>query len=106
MYTAGSIGIPAVIMREIPLEERFSLVRDALAKHIHGEVTDERDIKQGFTVGKEYFMEGSARVVRIRMYLVGGWVLFAIVEGAGKEVVKSKAAEEFYASFRLADPKK
>ncbi len=105
-YTAASVGIPAVVMREVPPDQRFTIVRDAIAAQVHGEVVEERDIKQASVAGKEYYLEGSSQVTRMRIYLIGGWVLYALVEGKTKEEVKSKEADKFYASFQLTDPKK
>jgi hypothetical protein len=56
-FHGSSIGIPAVVMREIPANQRFDLFRDALVKSRKGKVVEEKDIKQDPVVGKEYQIE-------------------------------------------------
>jgi hypothetical protein len=101
MFTAGSIGIPATLARQIPAETRLEIIRDMLAQEMPGKVTDEKDIKQGTRIGKDYLIEGPGGAARVRTYLHGGWVLYALVQGKNKARVNFTDAEWFFDAFRL-----
>lgn len=106
VYSGGSIGIPAVAMRDIPADKRFDVIRDALAKAMGGKVAEERDIQQEAVPGKEYLIAlPKGRVARVQVYTVAGWVIEGVVEGT-KEQVTSKAAEDFLATLKLTDKAK
>jgi hypothetical protein len=96
-YTAGSIGIPAKVIAGIPAGERFDRLRDAIVKSMGGKVVDEKDLKQGMISGKDYQIEGK-KMARMQMYMQGGFVFLAIVEGT-KEEITSKTADAFFKSF-------
>src|SRR5207247_1076350 len=74
----ASVGIPAVIMREIPADERFDILRDALMKQFTGKVVEEKDIKEDVVVGKEYQIELEKGAARMQLYTVTGFVVYAI----------------------------
>ncbi|HKI31456.1 MAG TPA: hypothetical protein VKA46_06285 [Gemmataceae bacterium] len=105
-FTAASMGIPAVVIREIPEEKRYEVVRDAIVKQLTGKVSDEKAIKQDSVPGKEYLIEGEKHVARMQLYIVRGWVMYAIVEGATKEKVTSKEADAFFEGFKMTDKAK
>ncbi len=104
-FSASSIGVPAVVMREIPADERFNVFRDAIAKQLGGKVIAEEAIEQKGIAGKDYRIQGERSMARMRMYLIGGFVLFAVVEGKNADAVDSNVADVFYASFQLLDTK-
>jgi hypothetical protein len=105
-FLGASIGIPAVVMRDIPADKRFDILRDAIAQVLKGKVTDEKDITQDPVPGKEYQIELPKGVARMQVYTIAGWVIYAVVEGKGKEQVNSKEADDFYASLKLSDKAK
>jgi hypothetical protein len=105
IYTAASVGIPAVVIRQIPEGERFDTLRDVIVKQLKGKVGEEKDLKQGNVAGKEYDIEGGQGAVRMQLFLKGGWVMYAIVDGKNKESVMGKEADAFFASFKLIEKK-
>jgi len=104
-YIAASIGVPAVVMRQIPMEERFPVFRDMLVKEMRGMVTGEKDIEQGGVAGKEYQIKGGRGAVRMQLYLNGGWVMYALVDGRTRAIVTSTKADAFFSSFKMLDKK-
>ncbi len=105
-FLGASIGIPAVVMREIPADKRFDVLRDALVKVLKGKIADEKDVTQDPVPGKEYQIDLPGGAARMQVYTVAGWVIYAIVEGKTKEQVNSKEADDFYASLKLTDKAK
>ncbi len=105
-FTGASIGIPAVVMRELPADQRFDVLRDGLVKSMKGKVAEEKDIKQDPVTGKEYQIELPKGAARMQLYTVAGWVVFAIVEGKSKEAVTNKQADDFFDTLKLTDKAK
>jgi hypothetical protein len=105
-YIGASIGIPAVVMRDLPADKRFDVLKDALVKPMNGKVTDEKDITQDTVPGKEYQIETSKGNARLQLYTIAGFVVYAVVEGKTKEQVNSKDADAFYKSLKLTDKAK
>ncbi len=101
-FTAGSIAMPAEVIRQIPPEKRFQVISEALIKPLKGKLLEGKEVKQGPVPGKDYPFECPAGRARMQVYLSGNWVLYAIVEGKSKEEVNSKEAEAFFASFKLS----
>jgi hypothetical protein len=102
-FAAASLGVPANIMSQIPVELRFETFRDVFAKQLNGQLVDEKDLKQGNIAGKEYTIQKQAGLFRMQMYLVGGFVLYAIVDANVADAATNPQAEAFFASFRLSD---
>ena len=105
-YHGASVGIPAVVMRELPAEQRFDVLRDAIGRQAGDKITEEKDIKQDFVPGKEYLFQRRNGAARMQLFTVAGWVIFAIVEGKTQEQVTSKKADEFFNSLKLTDKAK
>jgi hypothetical protein len=105
IYIAASIGIPAVVMRQIPKDERFETFRDIIVKEVKGKVTEEKDLKLANVAGMEYQIQGGRGVVRVRLYLKGGWVMYALVDGKTEDIVTSTDADAFLSSFKMLDKK-
>jgi hypothetical protein len=105
IYVAASIGIPAVVMRQIPKGERFDTFRDIIVKEVKGKLTAEKNLQQGDVAGKEYQIEGGRGAVRVQLYLKGGWVMYALVDGKTKDIVTSSEADAFFRTFKLLDKK-
>jgi hypothetical protein len=99
-FTGASIGIPAVVMREIPADKRFDILRDALAKALKGKVTAEKDIQQDAVPGKEYQFDLAKGAARLQIYTIAGFVVYGVVEGS-KEQIRSKEADAFFGSLKL-----
>lgn len=105
-YRGASIGIPAVVIRELPADSRFDTLRDVLVKAMKGKVVKESDIKKGDIPGKEYQVELKGGVARINLYTVAGFVMYATAEGKTKEVVNSKEADAFFESMKFSETAK
>jgi hypothetical protein len=105
-FVGASVGIPAVVMREIPADKRFDILRDALVKDLDGKVKEEKDVKQGDIPGKEYQIELRKGAARLQVYTVAGWVVFAVVEGKTKDAVTSKQADAFFESLKFTEKAK
>jgi hypothetical protein len=103
---AASVGIPAVVIKEIPEEKRFEVVRDSIVKQLNGKVAKESDIKQEQVQGKEYQIEGEKSKARMQLYVIRGWVMFAVVEGESTEKVNSREAQAFFSAFKLSEKAK
>lgn len=99
-FSAASIGIPAKVIVGIPPDQRFDTLRDAIVKGMGGKVVDERELKQGMISGRDYQIEGK-NMARMQMYMQGGFVFLAVVEAKNKDDVKSKKADDFFASFMM-----
>jgi hypothetical protein len=105
-YTGGSIGIPAVVMRNIPADKRFDILRDAIVKEMKGKVLEEKDVLIDPVPGKEYLIQLPKGVTRLRIFTVAGWVVTAEVEGKTKDDVNAKQADEFFATLQFTDQAK
>jgi hypothetical protein len=105
-FLGASIGIPAVLMREIPAEKRFDTLRDAFVEQLKGKVKDEKDVKQDPIPGKEYLIELPKGYTRLQIYTIAGWVIYVLVEGKDKAEVTSKQADDFFASLKMTDKAK
>jgi len=53
----------------------------------------------------EYQIQGGRGVVRVRLYLKGGWVMYALVDGKTEDIVTSTDADAFLSSFKMLDKK-
>jgi hypothetical protein len=77
--------------------------RNILIDGHKGKVLEEKDIKQGKMSGKEYLVETPKSIMRVQLYMLGGFGFYAVVEGKTKDRVNAKDAEDFFASFKLKD---
>jgi hypothetical protein len=105
-FQGASVGIPARVMREIPADKRFDILRDAILKGLKGKVAKEKDIKRDTIPGKEYQIETPRGAARVQLYTVAGFVVFGVVEGKKKEQVNSREADTFYGSLKFTDKAK
>jgi hypothetical protein len=107
LYVAGSLGIPAVVIREIPEPKRYEAVRDGVAKMLKGKVVEEKDIAHDRAPGKEYLFEIEKKgMARMKLVIIRGWVMYAVVLADAKEKLTAKEAETFYGGFKLSDKAK
>jgi S1-C subfamily serine protease len=102
-YTAAALGIPVVLLRDIPPSKRLEEPRDAIVSSLKGRIIEQKDIKQDPVPGKEYLVRTSKGMARIQLYNVAGWFLYAVVEGRTQDDVNSQQADAFFASFKLKE---
>lgn len=105
-YLGASVGIPAVVMREIPANQRFDILRDAIMKQVKGKVLKEKFVKKDVVPGKEYQIQLENGAARMQIYTIAGFVVYAIVEGKTKEDVNGKQADAFYKSLKMTEAAK
>jgi hypothetical protein len=103
-FNAGSAGIPAALLRDIPLDKRFDTFSDSFIKSLNGKSSEESDIKQGSIPGKRYQIEGGNGAIRMDLYMNAGWIMFALVDAKTKDDLDSKEAKAFFDSFKLTQP--
>jgi hypothetical protein len=103
VYLAAAIGIPATVIRDVPADERFEILGDAIVKPLNGKMSDKKDIIQAPIPGKEFQIQTPDGAARLQLYTVGGGVFYALIQGKTKDDVNSKAADEFLASFKMSD---
>jgi S1-C subfamily serine protease len=102
-FTAASLGIPAIVIREIPEPDRLDVFRDALVKQVNGKVIQGTDLKQLSINGKDYLIQTDTGLMRMQLYIFRGWVMYAIVQGATKEKVNSEETQAFFTSFKVRE---
>lgn len=106
-YSAASLGIPAVLMRDIPAEDRCDMIWEALYKSKGGKLIGKKQIKQDPCVGKEFLVQLDDSAARVQVYTIAGWVVMGIVEGKDMDAVRVKDADTFLGGITLsADAKK
>jgi hypothetical protein len=105
-FRGASIGIPATVMRDVPAEERFAILGDAIAKAMAGKMGDQKDIAQNTVPGKEFQVQTKDGMARVQLYTVAGFVIYAVVEGKKQEDIAGKDADTFFASLKLTDKAK
>jgi S1-C subfamily serine protease len=101
VFVAASLGIPAVVMKEIPADKRFDTFRDMITNNAKGKVISETDIQQGSFKGKEYVIERSTSSARLQMYMQGGFVFWAVMDSKNSDDLSSKTAAGFFSSFKM-----
>jgi len=101
--TAASLGIPATTMRNIAAENRFDVLGDAIAKALGGKPGNKTDITNNGVAGKEFLVETKDGVAKVRLYTVGGFVLYAVVQAKNKDDLAAKEANAFLDGFKLSD---
>ena len=89
-----------------PEDQRYEKVRDSITKQLNGKVAEEKNIKQDVVPGKEYLIEGDKSMVRMQLFIVRGWVMYAIVEAENKDRLTSPEAQSFFRGFKLSDEAK
>lgn len=105
-YAAGSVGIPAVVMKEIAVEERCDLIAEGALERKGGKLVSKKQIKQDKVVGKEYLFEMTDGAARVQVFTIAGWVVVALVEGKDLPAVQSKDADRFLAGMKLSNEAK
>jgi hypothetical protein len=105
-FLSASIGIPGDLMREVPVDKRFSVMRDALLTWYKGKVTGEKNIAIGSIPGKEYQLDTPKGPARMQIFIVGGFVIYAYAQGPSRDQIYSFAANAFFTSIKLTDKAK
>jgi hypothetical protein len=103
VFAAASIGIPAVLMRDIPADERFDIFHEVVVKHLDGRVTRESDIMQDPVPGKDYQIQLPRGAARMQLFTIAGWVVYVIVTGPDEARVNGPLAQQYFQSFKLTD---
>jgi len=106
LFVGASIGIPAKVMRDIPADERLDTIGDAIAKSLDGKAGDKKDITQDGVPGREFQIETKDGAIRVQLYAIRGWVMYAFVQGKTKDDVSNKDSDAFFDSFKLSDKAK
>jgi outer membrane protein assembly factor BamE (lipoprotein component of BamABCDE complex) len=95
-FVGASIGIPAVLVRDIPAEKRFEVFQRVIVKTLNGKVTKDKDINQGAIPGKEYEIELPKGAARMQLYTVAGWVIYALAVSPDAAAVNGQQADQFF----------
>ncbi len=106
LYVAGSLGIPAVVMKEIPVEERCDMVAEGVLEKKGGKLISKKLIKQDKVAGKEYLFEMTDGAARVQVFTIAGWIVIALVEGKDLDAVRSKDVDTFLAGMKLSNEAK
>ena len=100
-FTAASIGVPALAMRQIAANKRFETFRDLMIAQAKGKVTGEASLIQGRLAGKDYQIQYAGGAARMQMYMDGGFVFYAIVDVKSKDELDTDNVKAFFASFKM-----
>lgn len=105
-YAAASLGIPAVIMRDIPAGDRYEMIWEGLYKSKGGKLAGKKAIQQANVDGKEFLVEFDNGAARVQVFTIAGWVIMGVVEGKDMDTVRSAASDDFLAGIKLSDQAK
>lgn len=106
-YSAASLGIPAVVIREIPADERCDVICDAMfINSRQGKLLGKAVIQQQPAEGREFLVQLPDSVARLQVYTIAGWVVMGIVEGKDVDAVESPQADAFLEGVALTDQAK
>jgi uncharacterized protein YegP (UPF0339 family) len=107
VYGAGQIQLPPDLTKAT-LKDRQDFFRDLFLDEVDGKLVEEKTIKVGIMVGKDYLIETPKGLAR--MQLIGpGVQVYRVIAIGTKEQIKSKETEAFFGSFvcrENRDPKK
>lgn len=82
-------------------EEALGKTRDELVKSLGGKLLGESKVKLGEHPGRELLIDAKALgLYRVRLYLAGPRVYQVVLVGP-RELVRSKAGDRYFESFRL-----
>ncbi len=99
-YSAARLTLSDLLARKLPRKERIELFRDTFVEALAGEISKEKDVKQGRHPAKEYWVKTDKGLARIRLFTVGTHVYQAMVSGTRGQVESADAAT-FLDSFAL-----
>jgi hypothetical protein len=102
-FIAASIGVPAVLLREIPPENRLEIYRDIFLKQLNGQVVSETGIVQGRFTGKEYLIDLPSGQLRMQLLMLGGAGCYAMVETNSIERLAARDVDEYFDSFKIKE---
>lgn len=106
VFVAASIGIPAILMRNIPADQRFDIFHEVVVENLQGRVTREADIKQDPVPGMEYQIQLPRGAARMQLYTIAGFVVYVIVAGPDEATVNGPLAQQYFQSFKLTEKAK
>ncbi len=99
-FSAAAYLLPYALSRKLAREQRYEMLRDAFLSEVKGKVTEEKDLKQGRTDGREYHIQTKKGQARLRILSAGVRLYEAAVSGS-KEQMGAGDAETFLTSFKL-----
>jgi Concanavalin A-like lectin/glucanases superfamily len=102
-FIAASIGMPAVLLREVPAERRLEVYRDVFLKAANGQIVSETEIGQGRFTGKEYFIDLPNGQMRMQLLMLGGAGCYAMVETSSIERLATRDVDEYFDSFKIKE---
>ena len=102
-YTAASVGVPAIIMRDIPKNRRFEVFRNVIVDELKWTIANEKDVPQDSVPGKEYEIEKPDGFAKMRVHIIAGWVIYVVAEAKSKDDLSSKTADAFFQSFKMTE---
>jgi hypothetical protein len=100
-YEAASFLMPTQLVRKVSQKEKLEFIRDVFLSEVRGKVYDETEIKKGGATGKEYVVQVSRSLARLRVFASGRRLYRASVLGS-KTNVASKDADTFLNSYQLS----
>jgi hypothetical protein len=98
VFAAGQINLPPGLVKEMP-KVRQNFFRDSFLEEFDAKLVEEKNVKLGTMVGKEYMATTAKGMARYRIYGVGVQMFRVLVVGT-KEQVESKDADIFFDSFK------
>src|SRR5262249_6223032 len=97
VYGAGQIQLPPDLTKAT-LKDRQDFFRDLFLDEVNGKIVEEKSIKVGIMVGKDYLAETPDGLAR--MQLIGpGVQVYRVVAIGIKEQIKSKETQAFFDTF-------
>jgi hypothetical protein len=97
LYGAGQIQLPPELTKAT-LKVRQDFFRDLFLDEVDGKLVEEKAIKIGIMVGKDYLAETPKGLAR--MQLIGpGVQVYRVVAVGTKDQIKSKETEAFFGTF-------
>ncbi len=102
-YTAASVGVPAIVMRDIPKNRRFEVFRNVIVDEMKGTIANEKDVTQNTIPGKEYEIDKPNGFARMRVHIIAGLVIYVVAEAKDKDELASTATDAFFQSFQMTE---
>ncbi len=99
-FRAGAASLSPQMAQQKSPEECMTMVRDAFAEELKGNIAGDKEIRQGALKGHEYEIAGQA-TARLRLFADGGHVYYAIALGSNDQI-RSADAGTFFDSFKTA----
>jgi hypothetical protein len=102
-FIAASIGMPGVLLREIPEDRRTEMYRDVFLKAANGKIVSETEIRQGRFKGKDYLIDLPSGQMRMQLLMLGGAGCYAMVETSSIERLATRDVDEYFDTFKIKE---